>query len=120
VTGEVDAAGRALIRIRVRSSAEALWTDVEAWIDTAFDGEFVMPRTIIEQLGLIQSAAVSATLADGTSAVLESYHCGVDWFGADCQVEVIANNGRFPLLGIGLLRDRRLNIDFPARSVSID
>ncbi len=62
--GEVDDSGRALIVLRVRSSADA--TQVAAWVDTAFTGDLVIPRGAIERMGLPQSAAVMAGLADST------------------------------------------------------
>lgn len=120
MTGEVDAAGRALVTFRVRAGRSRPHADVVAWIDTAFDGELVMPRNMIDRLGLVQSAAVSATLADGTTAVLETFQCVVEWFEGERAVEVIANNGRHPLLGIGMLKQRRLHIDYPARTLSLE
>jgi clan AA aspartic protease len=84
---------------------------VTAWVDTAFTGELVIPRGTIERLGLRQSAAVMAGLADGTRVVLETYSCIVQWFGHERIVEVVGNDGQFPLLGVGMLRDRRLEIE---------
>jgi len=117
--GEVDDAGRALIVLRVRSSADADSTELAAWVDTAFTGELVVPRRAIERMGLWQSAAVMAGLADGTQVVLETYSCIVEWFGQERVVEVVGNDGQFPLLGVGLLRDRRLDIDYRSRTLSI-
>ena len=91
-----------------------------AWIDTAFTGELVIPRTTIEAMSMPQSAAVMAGLAEGTQTVLESYSCILDWFGDMRTVEVIENEGQFPLLGVGLLRDRRLEVDYRSRSLVLD
>ena len=66
-----------------------------------------------------QSAAVMAGLADGTQVVLETYSCVVEWFDRERIVEVVENSGQFPLLGVGLLRDRRLEIDYRSRTLSI-
>lgn len=120
MTGVVDAAGRALLRIQLRPSDASPDSEITAWVDTAFDGELVMPRTSIEALGLRQTAAVSATLADGTTAILETFDCVVAWRGADRHVEVVANDGRFPLLGIGLLRETRLVIDYRQNTLVVD
>lgn len=120
MNGEVDQAGRALIPLRVRPSKDADATDLKAWIDTAFTGEVAIPRATIEKLGLRQSAAVMAGLADGTQVVLETYGCTIEWFGQQRPVEVIQNEGGFPLLGIELLRDRRLEIDYRSATLTID
>jgi clan AA aspartic protease len=94
--------------------------DVLAWIDTAFNGELVLPRAIIDSANLAQTAGIEATLADGTVVVLETFSCAVEWFGATRMVEVIANTGVFPLVGIGLLIGRRLTVDYAHLTVSIE
>ena len=120
MNGEVDSSGRALIVVRLRPSAEADATPIATWVDTAFTGEVVIPRVTIERLGLRQSAAVTAGLADGTRVVLGTYSCLVEWFGQERVVEIIANDGQFPLLGIGLLRDRRLEMDYRSRMLTLE
>jgi clan AA aspartic protease len=108
------------VSLSLRPTDASSFVDIVAWVDTAFDGELVAPREIIERLGLTQSAAVSALLADGTTAVLETFHCQIAWIDGEREIEVIANNGRLPLLGIGLLRGRRLTIDYESGSLSIE
>ena len=117
--GEVDSSGGALIALRVRPSEDAEASELKAWVDTAFTGELVIPRATIQRLGLRQSAAVVAGLADGKAVVLETYGCIVEWFGEQRRIEVIANDGRFPLLGVGLLRDRILQIDYRSGSLAV-
>ena len=90
------------------------------WVDTAFDGELVVPRPQIQALGLVQSAGVQATLADGTTVTLETYECWLDWFGQLQRVEVIGSEGQLPLLGIGLLLGHRLTVDYRAQVVELD
>jgi clan AA aspartic protease len=119
VNGWVDNSGRALIALSIRANAEARAFAVETWIDTAFDGDLVIPAGMIENFGLSQSSGVQATLADGSAVVLETFQCEVDWFGSLRQVEAIANEGQFPLLGVALLKDRRLMIDYVQRTVKL-
>ncbi len=120
MNGEVDSSARALIVLRVRSSQNAEAAPLIAWVDTAFTGELVIPQRTVETLGLQRSAAVTAGLADGTRVVLETYSCVVEWFGRERIVEVVGNDGQFPLLGVGLLHDRRLEIDYRSRTLSIE
>jgi hypothetical protein len=52
--------------------------------------------------------------------VLEVYSCLIEWFGRIQQIEVIANTGTSPLLGVGLLQSHRLTIDYAARTLTIE
>lgn len=90
--GLVDEFGRALLDLKVRSTRQEEPVEITAWVDTAFNGELVVPRTVIESLGLEQSAGIRARLADGNEVTLESYACLVDWFGEVRGVEVIARS----------------------------
>ena len=103
MNGLVDEVGRALLDLKIRSTGNEDPVNVTVWVDTAFNGELVVPRAMIEALGLEQSAGIRARLADGNEVTLESYAGILDWFGDQRAVEVIANNGQLPLLGIGLL-----------------
>jgi clan AA aspartic protease len=118
--GEVDDSGRALIALRLRPSVDTDATPLVAWVDTAFTGELVIPHGTIENLGLQQSAAVMAGLADGRQVVLETYSCVIEWFGEERTVEVVENDGQFALLGVGLLRDRRLEIDYRSQTLAVE
>lgn len=117
--GEVDEAGRALLTHTVRLGDGRETSGMVVWIDTAFDGELVVPLQTVSEMGLPQSATVQATLADGTNVVLETFNCEVQWFGEWRQVEVVANKGRLPLLGIGLLRGRKLTIDYQTADLTL-
>jgi hypothetical protein len=52
--------------------------------------------------------------------VLSTHTCRVDWFGGELVIEVVANKGSFPLLGVGLLGGRKLTIDYRAKTVSVE
>ena len=118
--GTVDESDRALLVIQVRPDESEAVSDISVWIDTAFTGELVMPRSTIESLGLTQAAGILAILADGTNVELPAYRCQVDWFGEWRWVEVIQNEGECPLLGVGLLRNRRLLVDYRARTINME
>ena len=119
MNGGVDSAGRALIHIALKPSATATAVEIEAWVDTGFTGELVLPQERIVALNLPQSAAVRVALGDGSETVLNTYSCLIEWFRQDKQIEVIANTGQFPLLGVGLLRDHTLTVDYASRTLTI-
>ncbi len=120
MNGAVDEFGRALVKLSIRANRDAEKTTVQAWIDTAFNGELVIPKRIIEAAQLEQSAGIDARLADGNSVTLESFTCLLDWFDNERAIEVIANDGEYPLLGIGLLIGHRLIVDYTQLTVTIE
>ncbi|REJ71180.1 MAG: hypothetical protein DWQ34_04470 [Planctomycetota bacterium] len=108
-----------MLEFRVGSTPSEQSTPVTAWIDTAFDGFLVFSKSLIESLELDQEAAAEAVLADGSRVTLESHVCYVDWFGEVVAAQVIANEGKLPLLGTELLASRRLVVDYANGSVSV-
>jgi clan AA aspartic protease len=120
MNGRVDSGRRALVTIKLKRTATAPVREIEAWIDTGFNGDLVLPHSIIEELGLSQSATVDSQLGDGETAVLDTYSCLVDWFDRETQIQAISSKIRIPLLGVGLLINHRLTVDFPAKSLSIE
>lgn len=117
--GFVDERDRALIPIRVANNLRAEMTEVVAWIDTAFDGHLVFSRELINSLKLEALVETEAILADGSKVSLESYFCIVDWFGKKVPVQVIENEGRFPLVGTSLLTKRALVINYETKLVDL-
>ena len=73
--GRVGGQMRALSRVPLAAAAGEPRTEVEAWIDTAFNGGLALPRSTAPGLGLSQEAATEAVLADGSKLALESYDC---------------------------------------------
>ena len=120
MNGHVDENGRALLNVLVSRSDSDPTVPVTTWIDTAFDGHLVFSRTLIEELDLDPLVETEAILADGSKVVLETFFCTLDWFGEQIPLQVIANEGRFPLLGTGLLEQRVLHIDYAAKRLTLD
>ena len=53
--GLVDQAGRTIVDIEIVSDRKQSPRRLNAWIDTGFTGELVLPRAIIEDLKLVPS-----------------------------------------------------------------
>lgn len=117
--GTVDGSMRALISVDVKTSLNSRGEQVEAWIDTAFDGHFVFSSGLIKELDLDTLVETEAVLADGSKVVLQTYVCFIEWFGEKIAAQVVANEGRFPLLGTALLAGRLLRIDYDAKTVEL-
>ncbi len=117
--GFVDDRNRALLPIQVASSLQAEPIEILVWIDTAFDGHLVFSKELVRKLQLDSLVETEAVLADGSKITMESYYCIVDWFGRKVPVQVIENDGRFPLLGTGLLDGRTIHINYDAKTVVV-
>lgn len=120
MTGAVDNGGRALVRIRIRHPSNATELELDAWIDTGFTGELVLPHKYITLLGLPLGPSVMARLATGSDIQVDTFTCHVEWFDEWKRIEVVANQGEFPLLGVGLLIDHDLHVSYRSRSITID
>ena len=118
--GHVDAESRALITVSVRPTEADNDREIEAWIDTGFTGDLVLPGQRIQELALPQSGTVKAILADGSEVVLKTYTCLIPWFGDLRSLEVVANEGDYPLLGVGLLSGHDLRISYRSGDINID
>ena len=103
IFGRIDEYGRALLDLSLRATPSSASQVMEVWVDTGFTGDLVLPESLVNQLGLAQSAIIETVLADGSQSELVTYSCAVDWFGETYVIEVIANQGHVPLLGVGLL-----------------
>ena len=101
--GFIDENGRALLRVEVRPNLTLEAVAIEVWVDTGFTGDLVLPRTMIDSLSLRHSGSVDGILADGSQIDLNTYTCFVNWFDEQRRLEVVANDGDCPLLGVRLL-----------------
>ena len=118
--GHVDDDGRSLLEIKVSRELAGNYVPVTTWIDTAFDGHLVFSKSLIEQLDVESLVETEAVLADGSKVILETFVCFLEWFGKRVPLQVIANDGRFPLLGTGLLEQRVLHIDYARKTLTLN
>ncbi len=118
--GSIDGSGRALLGIRVASEPTSQPVTIEAWIDTGFTGELVLPQQLVDSLALRQSGTVDAVLADGSKIEVKTFTCFVDWFGDKRGLEVVANDGNYPLLGVGLLLGFELRANYRTMDLVLD
>ena len=120
MNGRVDKFGRAMVSVSIRPSDVPAAHAVQAWIDTGFNGDLVLSQQQIDDLELRPSGTLKAILADGTAVALQRYTCLIDWFGEDRDLEVVANTGEHPLLGVGLLSGHDLHVSYRSGEVTIE
>lgn len=118
--GVVDDSGRAILTIQIFCPKHPGGVKVHVWVDTGFTGDMVLPESLIEVLELEVTGSIDGILADGSQVELSTYHCQLDWFGRNRDLEVIANSGQTPLLGVGLLLAKELNIDYTNLELTLE
>jgi len=118
ITGVVTERHEAVIRIRVRGPA-GQDQEIEAVIDTGFDGWLSLPSAIIAQLGLTWRQRGRALLADGSESVFDIYEATVDWDDEARRISVDQAE-TVPLVGMSLLRGYELVIQVqPGGNVTV-
>ena len=118
MTGTVNADLEALLRVTVRD-AGGQPKDVEAVIDTGFNGFLTLPPALIAALELPWLCRQQGELADGSVQAFDVYVGTVDWDGEPRSVEVEAADAQ-PLLGMALMLGSELRIQVaPGGSVNI-
>lgn len=118
--GIVDDSGRAILPIQIFCGKHPLGVEVDTWIDTGFTGDLVLPESVVEELELEVTGSIDGILADGSQIELATHHCQLSWFGRIRDLEVIANTGQMPLLGVGLLLAKELRVDYVNLELSLD
>ena len=118
ITGVVTADREAIIRLAVRGPAGAE-QQIEAVVDTGFDGWFTLPPVVIALLGLQWRRRGRALLADGSECVFDIYEVTVLWDGSPRRIAV-DEASTAPLIGMALLHGYELTVQVRSRgSVTI-
>ena len=112
MNGIVDDELHALVNVVVGATGDRVDQTLQVWIDTAFNGGLVIPRSEIERLGRREYTSTPAILADGNQVDMPTYTCHIEWIGSVYRTQVVASEGQFPLLGTMLLTDRDLAISY--------
>jgi clan AA aspartic protease len=108
ITGHVNADLEAAVRLKVRGPG-GQEQEVEAVIDTGFNGFLTLPRSLVTGLGLVLLGMGRGILADGREEVFEVYEATVVWDGQPRAVEADLADGA-ALLGMAMLQQNDLHI----------
>lgn len=93
---------------------------INALIDTGFDGDLCLPIPIAVQLGLELKGDDYFELADGSTKHELIFRGKTVWDNKEIPVEISLTESNDALLGVRLLKHKKLTIDFPARTISIE
>lgn len=109
ITGGVTVEREAVIRLAVHGPG-GQEHQVEAVVDTGFNGCFSLPPPLIALLGLPWRRRGRALLADGSETVFDIYEGTVVWDGSRRRVAV-DEASTAPLVGMALLDGYELNVE---------
>ena len=118
IVGTVGSLRRPAIVIEVRDRAGQT-RSTEAYVDTGFSGDLTLPKAAIEILGLSPNDAVNVQIGDGAYTTFTTYQVTTLWRDVPREITVLESE-IWPVIGIGLLWQCNLSIDFaPGGSVLI-
>ncbi len=87
-----------------------LTSEIEAVIDTGFNGHLTVTPALAAELGLGFRGTSRGTLADGSEVSFDVYDVAVHWDGQPRYVEADAAEAT-PLVGMRMLDRHNLNIE---------
>ncbi len=109
IEGVVNAAYEAAVSLTVRSQTGHT-REIEAVVDTGFNGFLTLPPEVVAELGLPFVSIGRATLADGSEIVYDVYGVAVLWDGQSRYIEADAADTT-PLVGMQLLDRHSLYVE---------
>jgi clan AA aspartic protease len=109
ITGKVTAELEGTIELEVNDSSDSL-QQVEAVIDTGFNGYLTLPNHVIGLLNLPTAGNRIATLGDGSAVIFDAFLATVSWHGRDREVLVLGAEGG-AVVGMSLLQGSRLSME---------
>lgn len=108
MTGTVNTLREAVLRLMVLGPG-GQGREVEAVIDTGYNGALTLPPDLVAELGLPFRIRSSATLGDGSTSLFDVHDGAVHWNGRPRRIAVDVANTE-PLLGMALLYGHELMI----------
>jgi predicted aspartyl protease len=114
ITGTVTDDGSPIVRLPVAGR------DWPAVVDSGFNGDLELPEAFGRHVNARYLGPQRASLASGQEVVEELFNVDFPFDGRTVLAEASFVPGDTILLGTRLLRQYRLVIDFPARTVTLE
>ena len=108
ITGQVTVYREAVISLSVQGP-EGQSREIDAVIDTGFNGFLTLPASLIQELGLVWRRRGRAMLADGSDSLFDIYEAIVTWDDRPRRIAVDEVNSD-PLIGMSLLYGYELTV----------
>lgn len=90
---------------------------IDLVVDSGFNGEVVLPKSLITALGLQNDGSIFSRLADGSFVETELYIGEILWFGQRREVRIQATDSHEGLLGTELFQGCMVELDLDANRV---
>lgn len=108
IAGRVSDSSEAIIGLVVSGPEGEI--NIDAVIDTGFDGSLSLPPALISKLGLPIQGSARTVLGDGSRIVFDFYEATVVWDG-QTRRESVDEADTDPLVGMGLLYGYGLTVE---------
>jgi clan AA aspartic protease len=109
MTGTVNAFREAVLRLTV-DGPDGDRQEVEAIVDTGFDGHLTLPAQLVAALKLPFATRATTMLGDGSTIVFDVHVGTVLWNGRQRQILVEVSDTE-PLLGMRMMESHELTIE---------
>lgn len=109
IRGRVSDDREAIISIAIPSGDESE-LEVDAVVDTGFNGFLTLPRETLELLDATRIGRAQVLLADGSTSVCDLFELTINWDGSARTIEVDAAE-TMPLIDMRLLDGFVVTID---------
>lgn len=109
ITGAVNASGEPRLRLLLRGAGSILH-EIEAVVDTGFNGFLSLDQPLIAALGLAYERQERTMLANGVIEECAVYSGVVVWDGGDRTILIQSANGG-PLIGTALMEGYELRVE---------
>jgi clan AA aspartic protease len=106
-----------LAKVKVHGTKGAV--ELDARIDTGFDGDLTIPAHAAEPLGLVLKQQMAIELANGQRYLELLFDGEVEFLGERRAVAIYIFDRNEALIGNNLLRDCQLVIDYPSAKVNL-
>jgi clan AA aspartic protease len=94
------------------------FTSFEVTIDTGFNGDLVLPQSLISELGFTYLYSTKIDLVGNTTKEVDFFKGQIKWLSGEIiSIEIIADESF--LIGTNLLRHGKLLIDYQSNEVLI-
>ena len=117
IAGRVNDVSEPVIALQLVGGA-AGDAEVECVVDTGFTGALVLPRAVVDQLGLPIVTHEEFRMVGGVRDSADIVLAQVHWLGEVRRVDVIVKEAY--LVGAALLAGARLTVDYAAGTVLIE
>jgi clan AA aspartic protease len=107
IFGSVNNQLEAVVQVMIRGPQSEV--EIDAIVDTGFNGALTLPPDVIATLGLHLQSRAPGMLADGSESSFDIYEALIFWSGRILRIPVGSADAE-PLLGMSLLYGHDLTI----------